>query len=303
MASHQSSPLRAIIYAFSANLGIALIKTLAAIFTGSSSMTAEAVHSFADTGNQLLLLLGLKQSRKPATEDHPLGFGKLTYFWSFMVAILLFSVGGLFSIYEGWHKLHDPQPLQYTWLAMVVLGISILLEGGSMLGCLREIGHVRGKLTLWQWLQRSRNSELLVVFGEDFAALLGLSMACICLSLAAVTGDSRFDAAGSIVIGLLLVIVAIFVGLKIKALLVGRSADPELEDAIEELIETDGGILEVFHVITLQMGPQLMLAAKIRLAPDLSIAEGCEKINALEVHLKSAFPQIGWCFIEPDLRD
>ncbi|MBW2180855.1 MAG: cation diffusion facilitator family transporter [Deltaproteobacteria bacterium] len=286
MASSKGSPIKAILYAFFANLGVAIAKTIAAAFTGSSSMFAESLHSYADTGNQLLLLLGMHRAKRPPDKEHPLGYGKVTYFWSFMVAILLFSVGGLFSLYEGWHKLRQPEPLKYIWVALVVLGFSIVLEGLSMAGCLRE---------------QSRGSELLVVFGEDFAALLGLMLAFGFLVVASLTGDSRFDAYGSMCIGILLIIIAIFLSIRIKSLLIGRSADPELTAVIKDQIVDDKDIDEVFNIITMQMGSQVMLAAKIRMRDDLTVNEACKKINKLEERLKEKFPEIGWCFIEPDV--
>jgi len=303
MSAAHGNPLRAILFAFGANFGIAIGKTVAAFFTGSSSMMAEAIHSFADTGNQLLLLIGLHRAKKPADLEHPLGYGKVSYFWSFMVAIMLFSVGGCFSVYEGWHKLHDPRPVQHLALGVGVLVLSILLEGGSMLGCLREINKIRGKRSLWQWLNASRNSELVVVFGEDFAALFGLMIALGFLVVAGVTDDARYDAYGSIAIGLLLIVVAVFVSIKVKALLIGRSADPELVAAISEAIADDPSIREVYNVITLQMGARAMLAAKIRLRDDITIAVACEKINRLEEQIRQSFPEIGWCFVEPDIKD
>ena len=303
MSAVHGSPVKAIFFAFGANLGIAIIKSAAAYVTGSSSMLAEAIHSFADTGNQLLLLLGLKRSKIPADVEHPLGYGKASYFWSFMVAIMLFSVGGMFSVYEGWHKLQTPEPVENFTIALVVLGISILLEGGSLYGCLLEINKIRRGRTLWQWLHQSRNAELIVVFGEDFAALIGLGLAFVFVSIAGVTGDGRFDAYGSICIGMLLIVVAIFVSIRVKSLLLGRSADPDLVAAIEEAIAEDDDILKVYRVLTLQMGPQVMLAAKIHLREGLEISEACRKINRLEVRITQLFPEIGWCFIEPDVTD
>ncbi|PLX80793.1 MAG: cation efflux family transporter [Desulfuromonas sp.] len=302
MSHAAGSPIKAIYYAFFANLGIALCKGGAAFFTGSSSLLAESIHSCADTGNQLLLLLGLRRAQRPANAEHPLGYGKVVYFWSFIVAMLLFSVGGLFSVYEGWHKWHHPEPLQNAWVGLVVLGVSILLEGASLVGCLREITYVRKKISLWQWLFSSRNSELLVVFGEDVAALFGLALAFIFLSAAVVTGHPSYDACGSICIGLLLIVVAIFLAVRIKELLIGRSADPDLVEAIETMIAGDADILELYNVITLQMGAKVMLAAKLRVKSDLSVEEACVKINRLEKELKQSFPSIGWSFIEPDIE-
>ncbi|MCJ7774528.1 MAG: cation diffusion facilitator family transporter [Desulfobacterales bacterium] len=301
MASGHSSPIKAILYAFFANLGIAIAKTIAAIVTGSSSMLAESIHSYADTGNQLLLLFGMHRAKRPPDMEHPLGYGKVTYFWSFMVAILLFSVGGVFSLFEGWRKLNQPEPLKYVWVALIVLGFSIVLEGLSMAGCLREVNKVRRKRSLWQWVNQSRGSELLVVFGEDLAALLGLTIAFCFLVVANLTGDSRFDAYGSMSIGVLLIVIAVFLSIRIKSLLIGRSADPELTAAIKNQIADDVDIKEVFNIITMQMGSQIMLAAKIRMRDDLTVSEASRKINKLEERLKEQFPEIGWCFIEPDV--
>ncbi|MEZ4599879.1 MAG: cation diffusion facilitator family transporter [Syntrophotaleaceae bacterium] len=303
MSAGHANPVKAILFAFAANLSIALAKTVAALFSGSSSMMAEAIHSFADTGNQVLLLIGLRRAGRPSDLEHPLGYGKVSYFWSFMVAIMLFSIGGLFSVYEGIHKLHSPEPLNHLWLALLVLGISIALEGVSMAGCLREINKVRNGRSLWRWINQSRSSELIVVFGEDLAALLGLVLAFCFLVVAGITGDTRFDAAGSICIGTLLIVVAVFVSIRVKSLLIGRSAEPELVAALEAAISGDDDIREVFHVITLQMGAKVMLAAKIGMREGLTIGAACEKINELEAEIRKSFPEIGWCFMEPDVRD
>ncbi|MBW2243341.1 MAG: cation diffusion facilitator family transporter [Deltaproteobacteria bacterium] len=298
-----SNPIRAIFYAFFANLAIAVAKTAAAIYTGSSSMTAEAIHSFADSGNQLLLLVGLKGAQKPSDQEHPLGYGKVTYFWSFIVALLLFSVGGLFSLYEGWHKLHDSGPIENGWVALVVLGFSIVLEAISMRGCLVEVNKIRGNQSLWSWLYRSRNSELVVVFGEDLAALVGLGLALLFVTVALTTGNPVYDAYGSISIGILLVIVALFVASRVANLLIGRSADPDVTAAIARELERSPYILEVFNIITLQVGPQIMLAAKLRMTPGLSLGEAIEHINELERHLRVQVPELGWLFMEPDCQD
>ena len=183
MSEHGSSA-KAILYAFLANLFIAITKSGAAMYTHSGSMMAEAIHSFADCGNQILLFIGLKQAQRPPDRLHPLGHGRLTYFWSFIVALLLFSAGGLFSIYEGWHKLHAPEELHQIWVALIVLGVSIVLETASLIGCLREIAKIRRGRSLAQWVHKTRNAELVVVLGEDIAALLGLVIAFIFVSIA-----------------------------------------------------------------------------------------------------------------------
>ena len=299
----QASPIRPILWAFAANLGIAIAKFAAALTTGSSAMMAETIHSCADTGNQLLLLLGLRQARRPPDAEHPLGYGKDIYFWSFIVALLLFSMGGMFSIYEGLHKLDSSEPLTKPWVALLVLGVSIVLEALSMRGCLAEVKHVREGRSLWQWLNQSRNSELVVVFGEDFAALVGLVIAFGFVVLASVTGDLRFDAYGSLVIGVLLVVVAIFIATRVKQLLIGRSADPSVVARIEAEISADPSVLRVYRVITIQIGSEIMLAAKVHLREGLSIDAACAEINRLERRLKERVPELRWSFIEPDIED
>jgi len=303
MSTGGANPTKAILYAFTANAGIAIAKTWAAIYTGSTSMTAEAIHSFADAGNQVLLLLGMRRSKRAPDAEHPLGYGKVTYFWSFIVALLLFSLGGLFSLYEGWHKLHDNGPIESAWVALVVLGFSIVLEAFSMKGCLDEVNRIRGTRSLWSWLQQSRNSELVVVFGEDLAALLGLTIAFVFVLVAMLTGDGVYDAYGSIAIGVLLIVVSMFVANRVAKLLIGRSADPEVVAALAEAIDADDDIAEVLNVITVQVGPSIMLAAKIRLRPGLSMEAGIGHINALERRLREQVPDLGWLFMEPDLED
>jgi len=290
-------------YAFIANFGIAIAKTWAAWLTGSGSMLAEAIHSYADTGNQVLLYLGLKQSQRPPDADHPLGYGKLSYFWSFIVAILLFSLGGLFSIYEGYHKLTHPEPLNQVWIAIVVLVLAILLEGGSLLGALREIRKVRGGRPFREWLKHTRNSELVVVLGEDIGAQLGLVLALVFLCIALVTGDPMYDAIGSMCIGVVLIVISIFVATRVRSLLVGKSADPEIQEAIDEIISEQQGIECVFNTITIQFGPDTMLAVKVKMDDGLSINEAVRNINALERELKARIPKLKWCFDEPDVAD
>jgi cation diffusion facilitator family transporter len=302
-SSTHESTARAILYAFLANFGIAIAKTWAAMVTGSGSMMAEAIHSYADTGNQVLLFLGLKQSQRPADDEHPLGYGKLSYFWSFIVAILLFSMGGVFSIYEGIHKLNHPEPLSQLWIAIVVLILAIILEGSSLFGALREIRKVRGARPFGQWLKHTRNSELVVVLGEDIGAQLGLIFALGFLGLAAMTGNPVYDALGSICIGVILIVISAFVGWRIRSLLVGRSADPDIQDAIDAIIDEQESIELCFNTITVQFGPDTMLAAKIKMRSGQSIGEVVASINALERELKARVPNLKWCFIEPDVAD
>jgi cation diffusion facilitator family transporter len=302
-STSQSATARAILYAFLANAGIAIAKTWAAMLTGSGSMLAEAIHSYADTANQVLLFLGLKQSVKPADAEHPLGYGMLSYFWSFVVAMLLFSVGGLFSIYEGVHKFQNPEPLTQVWVAIVVLVVAICLESFSLLGCLRQIRAVRGMRPFRVWLEHTRNSELLVVLGEDIAALLGLCLALLFISLAAISGNPVFDAIGSMCIGVVLIVISVFLTLRMQSLLVGRSADPLIREAIDKVIRDNEDIEQVFNTITMQMGPYTMLAVKIKLRSGIDIDTAVDDINALEVRLKEEIPNLKWCFIEPDVID
>jgi cation diffusion facilitator family transporter len=302
-AGSHGSTARAILYAFIANFGIAIAKSWAAWLTGSGSMLAEAIHSYADTGNQVLLYLGLKQSQKPPDKEHPLGYGKLSYFWSFIVAILLFTMGGLFSIYEGFHKLSHPEPLNQIYIAIIVLVFAILLEGGSLLGCIREINIVRGDRPFREWFKHTRASELVVVLGEDIGAQLGLILALGFLVMAWLTGNPVYDAMGSICIGVILLVISAFIGWRIRALLVGRSADPEIQNAIDEIIAEQEGIERVFNTITVQFGPDTMLAAKIKLNENISINTAVADINALERTLKDRIPNLKWLFIEPDVRD
>lgn len=304
MANTESgASAKAILYAFVANLGIALSKTWAAVLTGSGSLLAEAIHSYADSGNQVLLFIGLKRSQRPADVEHPLGYGKVTYFWAFIVAVLLFSVGGLFSIYEGVHKWLHPEPLNQAWIGLIVLVVAVLLEALSLAGCLREIAHLRGEVKFRDWLRHTRNAELVVVFGEDIAALIGLVIAFTFLGLAILTGNTAFDAVGSMMIGIVLVIVSIFISVRLRSLIVGRSAEPELRRLLDGLLAGDEAIDGLLNTITLQFGPDVMLAAKIRLKPDLSLDEAVQRINALERRIKERVPQIKWCFVEPDTVD
>lgn len=303
MSAHGSNPTKAIMYAFFANLGVTIAKAIAAFFTQSASMAAEAIHSASDVSNQVLLLIGLKRSQKPADSEHPLGYGKASYFWSFMVAILLFTIGGIFSIYEGIHKLSHPEELSHVWVAVLVLVLAIVLEGISLRGCLIEIGKAKGERSLREWVKHTRSSELLVVLGEDFAAQVGLFIALAFVLLAAATGNPAYDAMGSICIGVLLVIVAIFISIKVKALLIGRSADPETVAKIKEIIADDEDVLELFNAVTLQMGPKAMLAIKIRMREAMPVGEAAKAINELERDIKTAIPDIGWCFVEIDVVD
>jgi cation diffusion facilitator family transporter len=295
--------LRAVLYALSANFGIFLAKGAAAWITGSSSILAEAIHSFADCGNQGLLLLGMRDARRAPDREHPLGYGKVVYFWAFLVAIMLFTVGGVFSIYEGAHKLADPRPLNWPGVAIGVLAIGAVLESFSLAGCIREIRKISRGRSLWHFFRHSRNSDLIVILGEDLAALAGLATALIAVSLALLTGNPVFDAAGSIVVGALLILMAVLLVIEIKGLITGQSAELEVEDEMRAFISGRPEVAELFHLITLHMGDQLMLAVKARMRETQVASRLIEDVNRVEVALRQAFPQIEWVFFEPDDRD
>jgi len=294
---------RSILYALTANAAIAVAKGVAAIVTHSSAMLAEAIHSLADTVNQLLLLLGMKRARQPPSPDYPLGYGKEIYFWSFIVALLLFSVGGMFSIYEGWHKLHAPKPLESPWIAIAVLVFSVIAEGLSLLGCLKEINKVRYGRTLWHWFRETRHSELLVVFGEEIAALLGLTFALVALSATMITGNPVYDALGSMAIGVLLIAIAVLVGREVKALLVGQGVEPLVKDAMVNFLQQQSTVSTVFNIVTLQMGSDVMVAVKAKMVPVSSDRALIDEINRVESAFRFEFPQVMWLFFEPDVED
>src|SRR5260221_1731246 len=265
-------------------------------------MWAEAVHSTADCGNQLLLLWGLKRSRHPPTLDYPMGFGKEAYFWAFIVAIMLFSIGGMFSMDEGWQKLAQPEPLAYPILALGVLAFGIVAESFSMWGALREVNKSRGERNLWSWFRSSRNSELVVIFGEDLAALLGLTLAFAAVLATWITGDLRYDAYGSIGIGVLLVVVAVAVAREVKALLVGQGVEPHVRKEMVAFLEEQPMIERVLEILTLHMGADVMVAVKAKMREYPTQLEMVEGINAIEARFKERFPQTAWIFFEPDLR-
>lgn len=299
--SHSSS-VKSILFALIANLGIAITKTVAAVITGSGAMLAESIHSFADCGNQGLLFLGLKASKKAANPDHPLGFGKAIFFWSFIVALILFSMGGLFSIYEGVHKLNSHEGLTSPYIAILVLSVSMLLEGASLWGCITQINKVKHGQSLWKWFVNSRQSELVVVLGEDIAALLGLAFALISVILSMVTGNPLFDAIGSIGIGALLVVISIFMAVKIKGLLIGQSVDPEVQGEITTFLETQPEVNKVLNLITLQLGAQIMVAVKVKMNKVDTVDQLILNINSCEAALKKQNPAIQWVFFEPDVE-
>ena len=298
----KADSVRTIFYALGANLAIAAAKTAGAVATGSSAMLAEAIHSYADAGNQVLLLWGMKQARRPASADYPLGWGKAVFFWSFIVAIVLFSLGGVFSLYEGWHKLKHPEDLTNPWVAVAILVFGLIAEAISMRACLQEVNKVRGDRTVWRWFRESRQSELVVILGEDFAALVGLALALIAVLLTMATGNPMWDALGSMWIGVILIVVAAGIGREIMALLIGQSADPKDVARLRSFVEKHEGVDKVYRVLTLQLGTSMMVALKVKINA-ASAAELVSRINEVEAAMRIEFPEIQWLFFEPDVVD
>jgi cation diffusion facilitator family transporter len=298
----KADSVRTIYFALGANLAIAAAKTAAALYTGSTAMLAEAIHSFADSGNQGLLLWGLKQAKRPPTPDYPLGWGKAVFFWSFVVALVLFSVGGMFSIYEGWHKLHAPEPLTDAWVAIAVLVFALAAEAVSLRACLKEVAKVRNGRSLWRWFHETRESELVVILGEDLAALFGLALALAAVLLALYTGDAFWDALGSMAIGVVLILVAAGIAIEVKGLLIGQSAEPQTQARIQAFLERQDGVAKVYRLITVQLGTTLMVAVKARIRAS-SAAELVATANRAEAALRAEFPEIQWLFFEPDVSD
>lgn len=291
---------KAIFYALGANGGIAAAKFAAAWFTGSGAMLAEAIHSLADCTNQIFLLRGLREAKKPADASHPMGYGRVVYFWAMMVALLLFFLGGAFSVMEGIKHFNHPEPLSNATVALLVLGVSVALEAFSLYGAMKEIRKIAKGKSFFKWFRETRQSELMVVAGEDIAALAGLSFAFIAVSLTLITGNPVWDALGSVAVGVLLMIVAMFIVREVKAMITGESAAPEVHAAIKAHIEAHAEVDRVIHLITLQWGAQLMIAVQASMRPQNSDTALVDAINAIEESLQQKWPQAKWCFFEPD---
>ncbi|QPZ38802.1 cation diffusion facilitator family transporter [Paramicrobacterium chengjingii] len=293
---------KAIIAAFSANLGIAVTKFVAWAFSGSASMLAEGVHSLADSGNQLLLLLGGHQARKAADREHPFGYGRERYVYAFVVAIILFSVGGVFSIYEGINKLQHPHELTMWWLPILVLVVAIALESYSLRTAVKESNSVRGDRSWVQFVRRAKAPELPVVLLEDVAALLGLVFALFGVGLTAITGNPVFDAIGTLFIGTLLVLVAVVLGIETKSLLVGEGATTEDYARIVSAVEADGEIEKLIHIKTLYLGPdELLVAAKLGFGRSATLETVASGIDAIEGRVREAVPAARVLYFEPDV--
>jgi cation diffusion facilitator family transporter len=298
-----SGGTRAILAALFANLGIALTKFLAWLLTGSSAMLAEAVHSCADSGNQALLLLGGRRARRQATPLHPFGYGRERYIYAFIVSIVLFSVGGLFALYEAWHKLEDPHGIDsWHWVPVTVLVVAIVMESFSLRTAIVESNHVRGRASWVQFIRHSRAPELPVVLLEDIGALLGLVFALFGVSLTLITGNGVWDAVGTAMIGVLLVAIAVVLAIETKSCLLGESATANDVAAIETAMTDDDGVDRIIHMRTMHLGPEeLLVAAKIAVTPNASAEEVARTIDAAETRVRSAVPIARIIYIEPDI--
>jgi cation diffusion facilitator family transporter len=299
--SHSNS-ITAILYALAANLGITIAKTAAAFWTGSGSLMAEAIHSLADSGNQVLLLIGMRRSKKQATRRHPMGYEREAYIWSMMVAITLFSVGGVFSVYEGWLRYTNPHEVENAGVALLILLVAAGLEFFSLKGALAALEEEKGERTLWQWFQETHSSELMVVTGEDMAALVGLVIAMVMLGLTMITGNTAFDAIGSMLIGLLLIGVAAVVGREVHSLILGESAEG-IRDSIEHYLESQPCVRQVLNLWAINHGNSVMVTIKAELTPDMAVIDAVNEINAMERLIKEAHPRVKWIFFEIDNVD
>jgi cation diffusion facilitator family transporter len=293
---------RAIVAAMSANLGIAVAKFIAWGVSGSSSMLGEGVHPLADTGNQILLLRGGRVSKKKADADHPFGFGRERYVYAFVVSIILFSVGGVFSLYEGVDKIQHPHPLENVWIPIVVLLIAMVLEGFSLRTAVRESNRIRGTDSWIAFIRRAKAPELPVVLLEDVAALTGLLFAFLGVMLTIITGDGVWDAISTICIGVLLVLVAIVLGIETKSLLVGEGASADDTVRIRDAINADSDVESLIHLKTLYLGPEeLLVAAKVAFPTKMKLAEVAAAINSLESRVRAEVPIARVIYIEPDV--
>ncbi len=298
---HEGSK-KAIIAAFLANLAIAIAKLIGFLFTGAASMLAEAVHSGADTTNQGLLLLGGAKARKTATPEHPFGYGRERYFWGFVVALVIFSLGSLFALFEGIEKLREPHELESAGWAVAILLVAMACEGYSLRTAVRESRQSKGDGSWWRFIRRSKTPELPVVLLEDLGALIGLVLALIGLALAEITGNPRFDAMGSVAIGLLLGVIAITLVVEMKSLLIGEAATPATIRKIAQAMESCDRVQGLIHLRTEHLGPEeLLVGAKLAFDPDLDMGALAEAIDAVEVRVRAAVPEARVIYIEPDI--
>ncbi|MYT72522.1 MULTISPECIES: cation diffusion facilitator family transporter [unclassified Streptomyces] len=297
-----SGGAKAIVAALAANLAIAASKFVAFLFSGSSSMLAEAVHSLADSGNQALLLIGGKKAQREATPQHPFGYGRERYIYAFLVSIVLFSVGGMFAVYEGYEKIKHPHELEHWYWPVGVLVFAIIAEGFSFRTAIKESNQLRGKLTWSQFIKRAKAPELPVVLLEDFGALIGLVLALGGVGLTLGTGDGVWDGIGTLCIGLLLIAIAIVLALETKSLLLGEAAGAEEVAKIEQAVVDGDTVTGLIHMRTLHLGPEeLLVAAKIAVQHDDTAAEVARAINEAEARIRAAVPIARVIYLEPDI--
>lgn len=293
---------KAILAALGANIGIAITKFFAAAVSGSASMFAEGIHSVADSGNQVLLIIGGKRAKRQATSTHPFGYGRSRYIYAFMVSIVLFSIGGLFSIIEGWNKLSHPHELEAAWLPLTVLGVAIGLESFSLYTALKAAKEERGTASLYQFIRHAKSPELPVVLLEDMAALLGLVLAFGGVGLTVLTGDPIWDAIGTLAIGALLVLVAVILGAETSSLLVGEGATADDTEKIESALGSTRGVNSIIHMKTLYLGPEeLMVAAKIAVDVDITGKDIAAIIDDAEARIRAEVPTARVIYLEPDI--
>jgi cation diffusion facilitator family transporter len=294
---------RAVVAALFANMGIAIAKFGGFVLTRSGSMLAESVHSVADSGNQALLLLGGKRARREPTPQHPFGYGRERYFWAFVVSIILFSVGGMFATFEGIEKLRHPHEIESVGVAVAILLIGLVLEGFSLRTAVIEARKVKDPQTgWWSFIRRSKNAELPVVLLEDLAAEIGLGLALVAVTASHLTGQPRWDGAGTLAIGILLIVIAVVLAIEMKGLLIGESATPADQRRIAAAIEADPGVRQLIHMRTQHIGPdELLVGAKIELAPDLSSLEAAGAVDRIERSVRRAVPAARIMYVEPDL--
>jgi cation diffusion facilitator family transporter len=294
---------KAVIAALLANAGIAVAKGVGFLITGSASMLAESIHSVADSGNQGLLLLGGKRARKDADEAHPFGYGRERYFWAFVVALVLFSLGGAFAIFEGVEKIRHPHEVESPEVAVGILLLAVLLEGFSFRTALREASHLRGDAGWWQFIRRSKNPELPVVLLEDLGALVGLVLALAAVGLTLATDDALWDGIGTLCIGVLLSVIAVVLAVEMKSLLIGESAAPHVQAKIRTAIKGEPDVEGLIHLRTEHLGPEeLLVAAKVAFRGDLTVPELADAVDRVEVHVRDAVSSARIIYIEPDVR-
>jgi cation diffusion facilitator family transporter len=293
---------KAVIAALVANAGIAVAKFVGFLITGSASMLAESIHSVADSGNQGLLLLGGKRARKHADDQHPFGYGRERYFWAFVVALVLFSLGGAFAIYEGVSKIRHPHEVDAPSVAVGILFFAIILESLSFRTAIREANHVRGEAGWWQFVRRSKNPELPVVVLEDLGALVGLVLALGAVGATLATDDPLWDGIGTLSIGVLLSVIAVILAVEMKSLLIGESANARMQESIRAAIEAEPSVQRLIHLRTQHLGPEeLLVGVKVHFVGDLTVPELAGAVNRVEAGVRLAVPEARIIYIEPDV--